>query len=122
MEHRFEATRTTHNDLIAADIAAEEAIQPEDVIDALVAKGIASAIRRHATNGEDIDIIIIMFDDVTVFGDVSDVHYTSESMDRKVNPEYHPGTYPLNPGDTLTVRLSRESSRTLVKTFLLDFA
>lgn len=122
MEYRFEATRTTHNDLIAADIAAEEAIQSEDVIDALVAKGISSAIRRHATNGEDIDINIIMFDDVTVFDGASDVHYTSESMDRKVNPEYHPGTYPLNPGDTLTVQLSRESSRTLVKTFLLDFA
>ena len=115
MEHRFEATGTTYNDLIAADIAAEEAIQSEDVIDALVAKGISSAIRRHVTNGEDIDIVI-------VFDDVSDVHYTSESMYRKVNPEYHPGTYPLNPGDTLTVRLSRESSRTLVKTFLLDFA
>lgn len=115
MEYRFEATRTTHNDLIAADIAAEEAIQSEDVIDALVAKGIASAIRRHVTNGEDIDIVI-------VFDDVSDVHYTSESLDRVVDPEYHPGTYPLNPGDTLTVRLSRESSRTLVKTFLLDFA
>lgn len=122
MEYRFEATGTTRNDLIEADIAAEEAIQPDDVIDTLVAKGIASAIRRHATNGEDIDIIISVFDDVTVFGDDSDVHYTSESMDRKVNPEYHPGTYPLNPGDTLTVWLSRESSRTLVKTFLLDFA